>query len=362
MGTHLVTGFPGFLGSELLPRVLARAPGDRAVCLVQAHFAELARRRAGELAARDASLGGRITLVEGDITAERLGLRDPEALAREVTEIWHLAAAYDISVRRDLAMRVNVDGTRNVLEFAEGCPGLRRLQYVSTCFVSGRWPGTFTERDLQGGQAFNNAYEETKCLAEALVQWRMRAGLPATIYRPSIVVGDSTTGATQKYDGPYYVIRWILKQPRVAVLPTVGDPRAHRLNVVPRDFVVDAIAHLSALDRARGQVYHLADPQPLTVDEVIDEVAIATGRRVLRVALPLRVARAAIDHVPGVYRLMEIPSSAIDYFVHPAHYATDRCRADLAGSGISVPLLRSYLGKLVEFVRAHPEVSSRAMV
>ncbi len=363
MGTVLFTGFPGFLGSELLPRVLARAPGDRAACLVQPRFMPLARSRAGELAARDPSLAGRIDLVEGDITAHGLGLGAAGAeLQRVTSELWHLAAVYDLSVRRELGMRVNVEGTRGVLDFAERCPSLRRLHYVSTCYVSGRFAGTFSEDDLERGQTFNNFYEETKYRAEVLVQDRMRGGLPATIYRPAVVVGDSATGVTQKYDGPYYVMRWLLRQPRLAVLPTVGDPSQHSLNVVPRDFVVRAIAHLSGLERSRGRVYQLADPDPLTVDDMISAMARATGRRVVRLKLPLVVAKALIDRVPGVYRLMGIPSSAVDYFVHPASYATDHTREDLAGSGIAAPPFTSYVDRMAEFMRAHPEIGSEAMV
>ena len=362
MATLFLTGFPGFLGSRLLPHLLVSAPGDVAVCLVQPRFAAVARRRADELEARNPALADRIEIVEGDITQAGLGLRDDEALRRGVRDVWHLAAVYDLSVKRELGMRVNVEGTRNVLAFAAACPGLRRLHYVSTCFVSGRFHGTFTERDLERGQTFNNHYEETKYLAEVLVQERMRAGLPATIYRPSIVVGDSTTGATQKYDGPYFVVRWILKQPWVAVLPTVGDPRAHLLNVVPRDFVIPAVAHLSGLERSRGRVYHIADPAPATVDEVIDSIARATRRRIVRVGLPLGLAKAAIDRVPGVHELMGIPSAAIDYFVHPTTYATDQAQADLAQSGLSVPPFSSYVDRLVQFVRDHPEIGSEAMV
>src|SRR6185295_13240080 len=106
---------------------------------------------------------------------------------------------------REVGMRVNVDGTRHVLDFAAAQPSLERLHYVSTCYVSGRYQGVFAESDLEKGQTFNNYYEETKYLAEVEVQRRMREGLPATIYRPSVVVGDSTSGATQKYDGPYFV-------------------------------------------------------------------------------------------------------------------------------------------------------------
>jgi thioester reductase-like protein len=356
------TGFPGFLGSELLPRVLERSPDAEAVCLVQPKFADLARRRAAEIAAAHPHVAGRIRIVVGDITLPDLGPDDALALAPDVVEIFHLAAVYDLSVGRDFAMRVNVEGTRHMLDFARRCPRLRRFQYVSTCYVSGRFPGTFTEDHLEEGQRFNNFYEETKYLAEVEVQRAMRGGLPVTIYRPSVVVGDSRTGATQKYDGPYFVIQWLLRQPSLAVLPVVGDSTRYEFNVVPREYVIGAIDHLSARDDTAGAVFNLADPDPLTVDATIDTLAEATGRRVIRVPLPLGVAKAAIDWVPGVYRLMRIPSSAVDYFVHPARYGTAKTQAALAGSGVACPHLRDYAANLVAFVRAHPEVGSKAMV
>lgn len=362
MATHFFTGFPGFLGSELVPRVLARAAGDDAVCLIQPKFADLARKRVREIEARDPRFAGRVRLVEGDITRPGLGLADPSAFQRGTTEVWHLAAVYDLSVRRSVGMKVNVEGTRNVLDFAEGCAGLGRFQYVSTCYVSGRYAGIFRETDLAKGQAFNNFYEETKFLAEVDVQERMRKGLPATVYRPAIVVGDSRTGETQKYDGPYFAIRWLLKQPGVALMPVVGETHRTRLNLVPRDFVIGAIALLSGEDRSLGRVYQLADPEPLTIDEIITGIARATGRMVVRVPLPVGIAKAAIDWLPRVYRLMQIPSAAIDYFVHPTYYDTSNTVADLAGTGLQVPPLLSYLPTLVSFMRVHPEVSSEAMV
>jgi thioester reductase-like protein len=361
MSIVFFTGFPGFLGSELLPRILRRAPELEAVCLVQPKFAELARERATALTASDASLAGRIRLLEGDITLPSFGVTDLREMAGRVSQIFHLAAVYDLGVGRDLAMRVNVEGTRNVLDFARRSPALDRLHYVSTCYVSGRYPGRFTERHLEEGQSFNNFYEETKYLAEVEVQRSMREGLPATIYRPSIVVGDSRTGATQKFDGPYFAIQWLLRQPTLATMPVVGDPHGTEFNVVPRDFVLDAITHLSALPESRGEVFALADPAPLTVDSMLRELARATDRRVLRLPLPLRLAKGAISTVPGLYRLMRIPASSVDYMVHPTRYGTDRTREFLGPAGIAVPPFPSYVDRLVEFARAHPEIGSAPM-
>jgi thioester reductase-like protein len=331
------TGFPGFLGSELLPRVLHRAPDAEAVCLVQPKFADLARARADALAAEEPALEGRIRLVEGDVTEPGLALAAAEGIRRDTVEVFHLAAIYDLGVARDPAMRVNVDGTRNLLRFAAECPGLERFQYVSTCYVSGRYAGAFAESDLVRGQKFNNFYEETKFLAEVKVQEWMEKGLPATVYRPSIVVGDSKTGATGKYDGPYYVIRWLLKQPGVAMLPVIGDPRRTRVNVVPSDFVIAALDHLSGIEASRGQVYQLADPNPLTVDEMLDVIVRAIEKPVIRVPALKFLAKGALDYVPFLERIMGIPPESIDYFVHPTFYLTDNTRRDLEGTGIEVP-------------------------
>lgn len=355
MASIFFTGFPGFLGAELLPRLLGRASELRAICLVQSKFAALAQQRVEAIVAAHPQLAGRIELVEGDITTRLY------APGRDVFEIYHLAAVYDLMVPREMGMRVNVEGTANVLDFAQRCPSLHRFHYVSTCYVSGRYDGVFNENDLQKGQTFNNYYEETKYLAEVEVQKRMRAGLPGTIYRPAVVVGDSATGATQKFDGPYFVMQWLLRQPRLAVMPVVGNPRKYTFNVVPRDFIVRAIEHLSAMSESRGKVYQLADPNPMTVEEILRSVAAATGRRLIRIPLPLSVAKASLDYVPGVYKLMRIPSAAVDYFVHPTTYGTANAERDLAGAGMTLPRFADYLPQLVGFVRAHPEIGSAAM-
>lgn len=333
--TIFFTGYPGFLGSELLPRVLKRSSDTTALCIVQPKFAAMARERARPF-------GDRVRFVEGDIT------RAIEVDGSDVTEIYHLAAIYDLSVKRAAGMRVNVVGARHVLDFAERSRA--HLHYVSTCYVSGRHEGVFAEDDLDVGQCFNNYYEETKFLAEAAVRNR---GVPATIYRPSVVAGDSRTGETQKFDGPYYVLQWLLRFP---VLPVAGDPKKFTFNVVPREFVIEAMARLSA--RREAKCYQIADPNPLTVDETIDVLARAAGRRVIRVPLPKWLAKFSLAYVPGVYRLMRIPPAAVDYFVHPTTYDTTNAQHDL---GFAPPSLADYAETLVRFFRAHPEISSAAM-
>jgi thioester reductase-like protein len=354
------TGFPGFLGRELLPRVLARDPDAEALCLVQEKFLGLARAAVTEIEAGAPPLVGRIRLLVGDITASDLGL--PGFDARDVAAIYHLAAVYDLSVGRALAERVNVDGTRNVLAFALRCPSLQRLHYVSTCYVSGRHTGVFEEHDLEKGQAFNNFYEETKHRAEVLVRDRMRDGLPATIYRPSIVVGDSRTGVTQKLDGPYYFMRWLLRQPRHAFLPVIVGADRFRFNVVPSDFVLDGMMYLSGLAASAGRTYQLCDPDPLTCMDALDVMAQACERKAIRVPLPGGLAKWALDDVPGVHRLLQLPPSLVDYMRLPTHYLNRATMDALAPAGIAPPPFASYAPAMAAFTRAHMSLGSAAMV
>jgi len=362
MSRLFLTGFPGFLGAELLPRLLGRYDKRSALCLVQPKFAELARRRLVDLELAEPRLRDRVSFVEGDITRADLGLgASLRRHASEITEIHHLAAIYDLGVRRETGMRVNLYGTRHVLDFAEACPKLERFHYVSTCYVSGRHPGIFAEDELERGQRFNNHYEESKYRAEVEVRARMQGGLPGTIYRPSIVVGDSRTGETQKYDGPYALIRWMLRQRSRALVPLFDGADASRINMVPRDFVIEAMDHLASLPHSLGRTYQLADPDPPTVAEAVERIAVATDRKLVRVPVPKSLARKLLGRVPGLSRLTGIQPEALDYFDHPTHYAVQHASTDLRGSGISVPAFSDYVDRLVSYVRAHPEVPARPM-
>lgn len=344
MNSLLITGYPGFLASNLLPRILLQRPDSKLHCLVEQRFMATAQQRLQML---DPALHSRVELVAGDIT--RPGL----ALDRELnpTEIFHFAALYDLMVDRALGLRINVDGTEHVLRYAERLPRLEKLHYVSTCYVSGRYAGPYRESDLDKGQRFNNYYEETKFLAEVEVQ---KSQLPWVIYRPSVVVGDSRSGATLKYDGPYPVIKWLLRFPWLSVLPRIGDPSVTRINLVTQDFVLDALTFLSLHAAKPGTVYQLSDPNPVTVEEMINELGSVTKRKILPLPLPLAVAKLALGHLKPISRWSGFTPAMVDYFVHPTHYLCDNTSAALNGSGVVCPDIRRVLPRLVEYVRRHP--------
>lgn len=358
-----LTGFPGFLGSALLERLLERGDGPIA-CLVQPHHRAQAEDRARELVdavdapeVDDDRLD--VQLYDGDITDPDLGLASERVTFDAIESCYHLAAIYDLGVDPEPAEAVNVRGTEHVLEFAASVD-VDRFHYVSTCYVSGRYDGVFTEAHLAEGQSFNNHYEETKYRAEVAVQDRMAEGFPATVYRPAIVVGDSQTGETAKYDGPYYQLRLLRAQPAwFSVAVTVPGARSAELNVVPRDYVVDAIDTLSASANTVGEVYQLCDPSPLPVARFARVLAEAIGHRTVTLPVPKTVARSALGWLES--RGASVEPAAIDYFDHPTRYACPNTKRALANTDVEVPAFESYVDALVDFVRDNPDLRDSAM-
>jgi thioester reductase-like protein len=324
----------------------------------------LAAARLAELTVTHPGLAGRVDLITGDITRAGLGINPADEPSLEaVTEVWHLAAVYDLAVAESLAIRVNVEGTANVLAFCQTRANFDRLQYVSTCYVSGNHPGPYHESDLDTGQEFLNHYESTKFAAEVAVRAAMSAGLPATVYRPGIVVGDSTTGATQKYDGPYFLAAFMMRQPGpLAVIPAVADPAKVVFSLVPRDYVIAAMDELSVMPESAGQTYALVDPDPPTVRELVDRFARRLHKRVIWVPVPMRPTRMAIEHIPGVEKLVGFHAEGIDYFATATTYPATATLKALAGSSVSCPRFASYADTLLDYMISHPDVSSAAMV
>lgn len=360
------TGFPGFLGSELIRELLSKHANQRVICLIQSKFIDLAKNQRNQLIPE---IADRIELIVGDLTLPDLGLPQDFLLDRtvEITQVFHLAAVYDLNVSKELAMKVNLEGTKNVLAFAKRCRSLERFQYVSTCYVSGRQQGLFKENELVHQNSFNNHYESTKYLAEVEVQHAMKSGMPVTIYRPGVVVGNSKNGETQKFDGPYFVLQWLLRNPKTfAILPTIYtndcDSSQSHLDLVPSDFVIRGIAHLSQMPATKGEVFQLADPKPLKIVDILNEFEKVLGKKIYSVSLPLWLARFALKYIPGVERWMGVPHSSLNYFAHPTSYDTSNTMKFLKGSDVEIPRFNQYLPVLVEYMKKNRNVRSKAMV
>ena len=348
MATHLVTGFPGFIGRRLVARLLAGEPDARVVALVEARMLDTARDVAERIDA------GRIELVAGDITDRRLGLSDADydRLAGEVRKVFHLAAIYDLSVPLEVAQRVNVDGTGNVLDFCVAARDLERLAYVSTAYVAGLRTGVVYEHELVMGQGFKNHYESTKFQAEVWVR-QMLGEVPTTILRPAIVVGDSRTGETEKFDGPYYILRAISRAQRLR-RPVVQFGEANAaFNVVPVDYVVDAMVAAASDDATLGQTLHLVDPDPLTARELVELLSGRYAGRAPKGKIPPAVVERSL-RVPRVRELFDgTPPQSIAYLNHPVVYDARRTVDFLRPHGLVPPKFPDYVDAMVGFFREH---------
>jgi thioester reductase-like protein len=348
MALALLTGYPGFIGRRLAAKLLTERPDLELVALVEPRMMEVAR---------DAAAGqDRLELVAGDIAQRRLGL-DDEAhgrLVSEVSHVFHLAAIYDLAVPLAAATRVNVGGTGNVLELCLAAEGLERLAYVSTAYVAGTRTGVVYEHELVMGQGFKNHYESTKFQAEAWVR-ELMGRIPTTILRPAIVVGDSRTGETQKFDGPYYILRMISRLERAGrAVPQFGRSEA-LFNVVPVDYVVAAVA-ASAFDPATfGETLHLTDPEPLETHELFEALAREYAGRAPRFRIPPNIVEAALRFQPIRAAFGGTPPESVVYLNHPVAFDARRAVDLLSPHGLRPPRFRDYVGRMVEFFRLHED-------
>jgi nucleoside-diphosphate-sugar epimerase len=351
--TIFLTGFPGFIAGRLVKRLATE--GARFLLLVQPAFMQRAREEVARMASETGSPPDHFHLIEGDITRADLGISPPElARARSATTIlFHLAAIYDLAVRREPAMLVNLEGTRHVNRFALDLPSLRRYHYVSTCYVAGLRTGVILETELQHSAGFRNFYEETKYLAELEVE-ALKAQLPVTIHRPAVVCGDSRTGETAKYDGIYYLINYLRKQPSLLSLVNIGNQKV-TLNLVPVDFVVEAMAAITKDERATAKTLQLADPQPLTTHDLFEAIARAMAGRGSRITVPGKLVRSTLA-LPFSPTITGLPHAGVPYFFLNQTYDTAQSSEILGAHAVHCPPFTDYVGALIEFVEQHPKL------
>jgi thioester reductase-like protein len=343
---YLVTGFPRILPRRVALALLSQGDAEVRLLVQEKHLEEAS-------VLRDSlpdEPRHRLSLLTGDVASMHLGLSTGEwrALTSEVTDLWHLAEWSFLGADARELHRVNVEGTRAVLELGGDCRRLRRLMHFSTVFVSGDRVGVVAEDELASGQSFRNAYEESKFEAEILVR-RAMGQLPATVVRPSIVVGDSRTGEIDKFEGPYAIAMLLVTSPLAVPVPLPGNGVAP-LNVVPVDYVVAAALHIGHDERAVGRTFHLVDPSPSSSRRVYEMIAQRAGKRLPRLSLGYRLTDALLK-VPGIERLTREQRMAIAYVNHLSFFACRNTLEMLDGSGVRCPPIESYLDNLIEYVR-----------
>jgi thioester reductase-like protein len=368
----LLTGATGFLGSRILKRILEQNRSTRVFLLVRGGGRESARERVDALLSR--TLGpaeadvhrGRVAAVQGDISRPDLGI-DPRAASElhdALDHVIHCAATVRFDLPLEEARRDNTEGTRHVLAFTDGVRHLGRLDYVGTAFVAGQREGLVMEDDLDVGQTFRNSYEQSKMEAEKLVR-EFAVSHPTAIYRPSIVMGDSKTGATTSFQGASQILVFYRQFfSRGMVVPIPADP-ATRLDIVPVDYVVDAFFALMHTQKCIGNVFHLASgpENTCTLDELMDMttrftglkrpqcISLETFREKIEPALRATLKGWALDVLAKGDKY--IPYAFTKLLFDKTH--TDAC---LLGTGIKTPHPSTYYEKLLQFQEQALKVGS----
>jgi thioester reductase-like protein len=357
-GAVLLTGATGFVGMELLARYLER--GDRPVyALVRAsdddEAADRLRGTIADLFGDADAYREQLRAVSGDIQAPGLGLdrRRREALAGKVNEIVHSAASVSFTLPLREAREINVAGTSRMLELAELCcsrGSFRRFSYISTAYVAGTHAGEFDEDQLDVGQRFRNPYEQSKFEAERLVRSHADR-LPIQVFRPSIVVGERTSGWTASFNVLYSPMKAFVR----GALPALPARRSAPVDVVPVDYVADAVLELSSqpLDE-RTTTYHLvAGPTATTVGSLIDLAASYLDRR-RPVMIPPRLYTSVVFPLlrrssAKLRRGLERTKVFFPYFSMNVSYSDRHARDRLEPAGIRVPPIESYFDRLLDY-------------
>ncbi len=365
MSTYFVTGATGFLGRHLVDRLLRRADCTRVYVLVRSRSAERLAELTAHLPRREA-----IVPVIGDLAQPGLGI-DPGQVLDPLDHVVHLGAVYDFSATDQDHEDANVVGTRNVIAFAEQASA-RWLHHVSSIAVAGDHHGTFSEADFDLGQGLPSPYHATKFEAERLV--REQTAVPWRVYRPGAVVGDSRTGEMDKVDGPYYFLSAIRRLGRLPARLPLAMPDLGVTNIVPVDYVVDAMDHLMHAEAESGSTYHLVSPRPQTLVEVYNRFAEALNAPRVVATVPVRwtaplrrlgrasgrVARSTVDFLPGGKQAREavltevgIPPQVIPHMSLPTTFASHATQVALRGTGIEPPAFGDYAARLVRYWAEH---------
>src|SRR5947207_752437 len=359
--SYFVTGATGFIGRNLVELLLERE--GTIFVLVR----EGSKGRLQELRNRWGTDGERVVGIVGDLAQPRLGVSDEDVeRLRGLDHVFHLAAIYDMTADAESQRLANVQGTRHMVELAEVVEA-GHVHMVSSIAAAGLFRGTWREDMFDEAENLDNhAYFRANHDSERVV--REESARPWRVYRPGIVVGHSETGEMDKVDGPYYFFK-LIKRIRNAIpqwIPMLGV-EGREINIVPVDFVAEAIDHIAHADNLDGKTFHLTDPSPLSAGEVIDVFARAAHAPESWVRVPTAAIEAAaplaglaISALPladavadRVFADFGIPREVLVYITYPTHFDSRHAQAALAGTGIRVPPLAAYADKLWDYWERH---------
>ena len=359
---YFVTGATGFIGKRLVKTLLARRGAT-------VHFLV----RPGSEGKLDAlyeywGVGrNRAIPVSGDLTAKKLGVAgdDLKALKGRIDHVYHLAAVYDLSADEESQVAVNIEGTRNMVEFAKAVDA-GHVHHVSSIAAAGLYEGVFREDMFDEAEGLDHPYFRTKHESEKIV--RKECKVPWTVYRPAMVVGDSTTGEMDKIDGPYYFFKFIQRMRQILPpwMPTIGL-EGGRVNIVPVDFVVAALDHISHKVAKGGGCYHLVDPVGYRVGDVLDIFSRAAHAPKMSLFvnaalfgfIPKSVKKGMLALAPvrrvrnAVMNDLGVPEDMLTFINYPTRFDRRETDAALKGSGIECPNLKDYAWRLWDYWERH---------
>ena len=360
---YFVTGATGFIGKRLVKALLARRGATVHFLLRPGSEAKLP-----ELLEYWGAAKGRAVPVMGDLTGKKLGVAADQvkALKGQVDHVYHLAAVYDLDADEESQVAVNVEGTRNAVEFAKAIDA-KRFHHVSSIAAAGLYEGVFREDMFDEAENLDHPYFATKHESEKIV--RTECKVPWTVYRPAMVVGDSHTGEMDKIDGPYYFFKLIQRMRQILPpwMPSIGL-EGGRINIVPVDYVVAALDHIShtALEGS-GQCFHLVDPEGLRVGDVLaifSKAAHAPKMNVFVNAallgfIPRGVKKSLMALAPvrrvrnAVMKDLGLPEEILTFVNYPTRFDDRDTQKALKGTGIACPPLKDYAWRLWDYWERH---------
>ena len=368
MKNYFVTGATGAIGSALIP-ILLPDPQNQVSLLLRAKSPEdLAARLEAlfsfwQIGPDDLTARQRVNALRGDVTQPRFGLADADyrTLCADCTHIVHSAGNVRMNLPIEQARHSSVDSAHNIIELADNCRGLEKVEFVSTVGVGGRTKGALPEEWILTPRGFHNTYEQAKAEAEVTVQTAVERGLPATVHRPSMVVGDTISGRIIHFQIFYHLCEFLSGRRTLGLAPGFG---VARLDIVPADYVAQAIAWSSTSTASTGWIIHTCSGPDLALPleplrDTVRRAFSAAGRRLPPVIdLPTGVFKALLAGVSifmpaETRRAIRTLPVFLDYLATEQSFANHRSQALLAEAGLALPTPASYLDKVLGYYLAN---------